>query len=277
MGQLLMVARPAALLTTPPTSAAAQPSLDQLHSALQQPGQAQEASRRALQVLYDGSEASSQRLLKPQALASCQYVSAVEPQEGSDASSRLHQALKLNAFGESLPDAAAWVARGQVKAMRSYVGVWPGQAMYNHSCSPNASAMPLLQGAAAGTAAEAAGSSAGTALFQQHDVPQGSGGDAGPGPGSEMLMLVRAARNMKAGDEVTIAYTDRCGWPSQLLGAGLRSLGARTVQSLGGLPLLTCNRYANKAPESAHLATCLYPTPTTPLLRSVSQNSHCAS
>lgn len=93
-------------------------------------------------------------------------------------------------------------------------------------------------------------------------------------------MLVRAARNIKAGDEVTIAYTDRCGSPSQLLGAAngrLGSLGARTVQSLGGLPLLTCNRYANKAPESAHLATCLYPTPHPPLLRSVSQNSHCAS
>lgn len=216
MGQLLMVGRPAALLTIPPTSAAAQPSLDQLHSALQQPGQAQEASRRALQVLFDGSEASSQRLLKLQALASCQYVSAVEPQEGSDASSRLHQALRLNAFGEFLPDAAAWVARGQVKAMRSFVGVWPGLAMYNHSCSPNASAMPLLQVAAAGAAA--AGSSAGTALFQQHDMLQGRGGDEGPGPGSEMLMLVRAARTIKAGDEVTIAYTDRCGWPSRFSG-----------------------------------------------------------
>lgn len=161
-------------------------------------------------MLYDGSEASSQRLLKLQALASCQYVPAAETPDGPDTSSRLRQALELNAFREPGPDAAAWGVRGQARAKCSYVGVWPGLAMFNHSCSPNASAMVLLQGTAPSTSAAAAatGSSTEPAFYQQHHEPDGR---AGPGPGGEMLMLVRAACNIKAGDEVTIPYPDRCG------------------------------------------------------------------
>ena len=99
---------------------------------------------------------------------------------------------------------AAWTCRGKGGALRGFVGVWPAMAMINHSCAPNASAMVLL------SPREAQASEGGASGMLQARL--GEGGEAGTagssasGSGSELVMVVRAARNIRADEEVTISY-----------------------------------------------------------------------
>ena len=81
--------------------------------------------------------------------------------------------VRYNAFGEPYGDPAAWSTRGQGQDFCSFLGLWPAFALINHSCRPNASTMVLSSK-------------------------------------EELMMLVRAGREIKAGEEISIAYSDVC-------------------------------------------------------------------
>jgi hypothetical protein len=104
-------------------------------------------------------------------------------------------------------------------------------AMINHSCAPNAAAMVLRDGpgagnklAGAGRGKESGGSSAregarsgggGVGRGKELGSATREGASGGTGSGSSggeevpLAMLVRAARDLRKGEEVAIAYTGR--------------------------------------------------------------------
>jgi len=97
----------------------------------------------------------------------------------ASAAARARALLKaqLNAYAEPYQDVALASLHGHV--LRAHVGIWPAHALLNHSCSPNACTL----------------------------VVGGTGGDRADGEDDRAWkMVVRAARSISAGEEVTITY-----------------------------------------------------------------------
>lgn len=59
---------------------------------------------------------------------------------------RLLRVVELNCFGEDSGDFTAWHCRGEEQT--SYLGLYPGLAMANHSCTPNSACLVLSGGQA---------------------------------------------------------------------------------------------------------------------------------
>ncbi|MEW5309968.1 MAG: hypothetical protein WDW38_001807 [Sanguina aurantia] len=69
------------------------------------------------------------------------------PEYGSQLSEqRLLRVVELNCFGEDSGDFTAWHCRGEEQT--SYLGLYPGLAMANHSCAPNSACLVLSGGQA---------------------------------------------------------------------------------------------------------------------------------
>ncbi|KAG1670976.1 hypothetical protein FOA52_014365 [Chlamydomonas sp. UWO 241] len=266
-GELLLVSRPAAVVTAPPGS---QPQPPQLHAHLQQQQQQQQAAKHEaggclLDMLCDGSAASMADVRPMAELARCRAVAATatapppvraaageaagpgrpgpgpasgaqeeeEEEAGPGPGSRLLCAIELNAYGEPWGDESAWACRGQGANNEGFLGVWPAMAMINHSCAPNAATMVLRDGPGAGASSGGGGGGAGKESGSSarggarsgrggggrgteaggsgiRDATSGGGGGGRDGEDAPPLaMLVRAARDLRKGEEVAIAYTGR--------------------------------------------------------------------
>ncbi|GAX72995.1 hypothetical protein CEUSTIGMA_g447.t1 [Chlamydomonas eustigma] len=159
-------------------------------------------------------------------------------------SETVSRVIDLNCYGEPWGDVSAWACRGQGQSLCSFLGVWPAMALINHSCTPNTSTIVLRNSNSVSSSAEVglitqlfdagAISSPDHLIDRRQQSPtrtsgldpdlliagaqQGYGSNNGiesePSSsdvpdGSELMMLVRAAKEIKAGEEITIAYTGR--------------------------------------------------------------------
>lgn len=155
-GTLLLIARPAAIITGPPGSDL---DTDELSQAIKDSGE----RNSSLSLLFDGSKDMSQR-----AIPSLAQIAKLEtPQHQLQQDLDVATLVRLNAYGEPYGDISGWSLRGQGSEFCSFLGLWPAFALLNHSCWPNASTMVLKSK-------------------------------------DELLMLVRASREIEKGEEITM-------------------------------------------------------------------------
>jgi hypothetical protein len=162
LGTLLLISRPAAVITGPP--GAHLNSEDLVRAIAESPRR----TKSALSLLFDGRTRH-----KAQTMPFLEQISQLDTNQEPATDLDLPALIRFNAYGEPYGDPSAWTLRGQGKEFSSFLGLWPAFALLNHSCKPSASTMVLKSK-------------------------------------DELMMLVRASREIKQGEEISIAYGDVC-------------------------------------------------------------------